>query len=65
MQGRATTDDETQHLTEAMKAIYKAAVNAPRIRGQQVHDVRAGEFKRGVTAQGGPFMMISEGTKAD
>ena len=48
-----------------MKPIYKAALEAPKPRGRRLHDGRAGAFTRGVTTQGGPFMNISEGIKAD
>ncbi|KAJ4983924.1 hypothetical protein SVAN01_10610 [Stagonosporopsis vannaccii] len=65
IQIRATTDDPGHYFTEAMKPIYKAAVAAPKPRGQRVYDGRAAEFKRGVSAQGGPFMAIPEGIKAD
>lgn len=54
----ATTDEKGHYFTETMKEIYAAALNANKIRGKRVHDVRADAFLRGVTMQDGPYKKI-------
>lgn len=44
---------------------YKDAMSAQKVRGQRVHDVRVAAFNRGVTAQGGTFLEISQGVQTE
>jgi ketosteroid isomerase-like protein len=65
LQARATTDDEGHYFTDAMRGIYAAALAAQKVRGKRVHDVRAAELLRGVTAQDGPYKHISNSVRRD
>jgi hypothetical protein len=65
LQIRATTDDEGHYFTDAMHDVYVAALAAQKIRGKRVHDVRAADLLRGVTAQDGPYRHISTSVRKD
>lgn len=58
---RATTDDDGHYFSEIMKKVYAEALNAPRIRGKRVHDVRSESLIRAVSTMDGPYMKIKPG----
>lgn len=65
LQVRATTDEPGHYFTRAMKEIYAAALTAEKVRGKRVHDVRAAELLRRVTAQDGPYKHIANSVRKD